>query len=50
MPTRALRRDQVIILLALLGVTALGWLYLVLDRQRMIYMTTASMDMPPATA
>ncbi len=35
MPARALSRDRIIVLLALLGVTALAWLYLIADRQRM---------------
>ncbi|HTB45386.1 MAG TPA: DUF2182 domain-containing protein [Acetobacteraceae bacterium] len=41
---RALSRDRIVILLALLGVTILAWLYLLADRQRMADM--ANMDMP----
>ena len=40
MRARALSGDRIAVLLSLLGVTALAWLYLILDRQRM-----ADMDM-----
>ncbi len=46
MRVRALSRDQVIVLLALLGVTVLAWVYLAIDRQRMADMDMAMSDMP----
>jgi predicted metal-binding membrane protein len=56
MPARALSRDRIIVLLALLGVTALAWLYLIVAHQSMTDMTNSPGDMggmampPGATA
>jgi predicted metal-binding membrane protein len=50
MPARALSRDRIIVLLALLGVTALAWLYLIADRQRMADTGAASMPGMPGMA
>jgi len=46
MPASELRRDRTIVLLALLGVTAIAWLYLIVDRQSMADMDMAAMAMP----
>ena len=46
MPARALPRDRVIVLLALLGVTTLAWLYLIVIRQNMADMDMGDMAMP----
>ena len=43
MRVRALSRDRIVVLLALLGVTILAWLYLIADRERMADMDMSAM-------